>query len=184
MRIESRRSAIVSAIRLQMPSLRSACRSNRYAQPLIEFAEFAVIWCHPRAKLCDSMWLSASGGRMVKCTRRPIRQLKTALHWKMPEAQRRAFRGYCCVKAGCAAGNCGCNGDFAEHCEPGAHGLRPGIKALKPKASGGRKRGAAQQLRCSPMARPLLGRTLARRPYGRVVNVVNGYRRHSSSSMP
>ena len=29
---------------------------------------------------------------MVKCTKRQIRRLKTALHWKMPEAQRRRIQ--------------------------------------------------------------------------------------------
>ena len=29
---------------------------------------------------------------MLKCTKRQIRQLKTALHWKMPEAQRQRIQ--------------------------------------------------------------------------------------------
>ena len=29
---------------------------------------------------------------MVKCTKRQIRQLKTALRWKMPEAQRQRIQ--------------------------------------------------------------------------------------------
>jgi hypothetical protein len=29
---------------------------------------------------------------MVKCTKRQIRQLKAALHWKMPEAQRQRIQ--------------------------------------------------------------------------------------------
>src|ERR1700747_3864403 len=29
---------------------------------------------------------------MVKCTKRQIRQLKTALHWKLPEAQRQRIQ--------------------------------------------------------------------------------------------
>jgi predicted ArsR family transcriptional regulator len=29
---------------------------------------------------------------MVKCTKRQIRRLKTALHWKMPEAQRQRIQ--------------------------------------------------------------------------------------------
>ena len=29
---------------------------------------------------------------MVKCTKRQIRQLKTALHWKMPESQRQRIQ--------------------------------------------------------------------------------------------
>src|SRR5215831_6393476 len=36
----------------------------------------------------DSLWLSDSGGWMVKCTKKQIRQLKTALRWKIPAAQR------------------------------------------------------------------------------------------------
>src|SRR6266702_2421105 len=30
--------------------------------------------------------------QMVKCTKRQIRQLKTALHWKIPEAQRQRIQ--------------------------------------------------------------------------------------------
>jgi transposase len=33
---------------------------------------------------------------MVKCTKRQIRQLKTALHWKMPEAQRQRIQMILC----------------------------------------------------------------------------------------
>jgi hypothetical protein len=29
---------------------------------------------------------------LIKCTKRQIRQLKTALHWKMPEAQRQRIQ--------------------------------------------------------------------------------------------
>jgi hypothetical protein len=38
---------------------------------------------------CDHL---IRGGRMVKCTERQIRQLKAALHWKIPEVQHRRIQ--------------------------------------------------------------------------------------------
>jgi hypothetical protein len=43
--------------------------------------KFAVIWCRQRAKLYDSLCHLLRGARMVKCTKRQIRQLKTALQF-------------------------------------------------------------------------------------------------------
>jgi hypothetical protein len=48
--------------------------------------------CRWRAKFWDSIWPSVSEGQMVKCTKGQIRQLKAALHWKMPEAQRQGIQ--------------------------------------------------------------------------------------------
>jgi hypothetical protein len=41
----------------------------------------------------------SDSGRMVKCTKRQIRQLKTALHWRRRSVN--ASRWCCCVRAGC-----------------------------------------------------------------------------------
>ena len=34
------------------------------------------------------LWSSDSGEQMVKCTKSQVRQLKTALRWKLPASQR------------------------------------------------------------------------------------------------
>jgi hypothetical protein len=36
---------------------------------------------------------------MVKCSEKRIRELKTALRWKIPEAERSAFKWFCCARA-------------------------------------------------------------------------------------
>ena len=77
---------------------------------------------------------------MVKCTKGQVRWLKTALRWKIPPGSVSASRWCCCARAVDAAFDCRGNGCVAEHGEPGAlaydHG---GLKALKPRPSGGRK---------------------------------------------
>src|SRR5271170_3190265 len=77
---------------------------------------------------------------MVKCTKRQIRQLKTALHWKMPEAQRQRIQML--RESGMAqpaiADAMGVSLSTVNRAHMAYdHG---GIKALKPKPSGGRKR--------------------------------------------
>ncbi len=79
---------------------------------------------------------------MVKCTTRHIRQLKTALHWKMPEAQRQRIQMILLRESGMAQpaiaeamGVSLSTGNRANMAYD--HG---GIKALKSKPSGGRKR--------------------------------------------
>src|SRR5271170_4063363 len=79
-------------------------------------------------------------GRMVKCTKRQIRQLKTALHWKMPEAQRQRIQMILLRESGMAqpaiADAMGVSLSTVNRAHMAFdHG---GIKALKPKPSGGR----------------------------------------------
>ena len=79
---------------------------------------------------------------MVKCTKRQIRQLKTALHWKMPEAQRQRIQMILLRESGMAqpaiAEAMGVSLSTVNRAHMAYdHG---GIKALKPKPSGGRKR--------------------------------------------
>ena len=78
---------------------------------------------------------------MVKCSKAQIRQLKTALHWKIPAVQRERIQMLLRESGMAQPANCSGHGCLAEHGKPGAmaydHG---GIKALKPKPSGGRQR--------------------------------------------
>ena len=79
---------------------------------------------------------------MVKCTKRQIRRLKTALHWKMPEAQRQRIQMILLRESGMAqpaiADAMGVSLSTVNRAHMAYdHG---GIKALKPKPSGGRKR--------------------------------------------
>ena len=79
---------------------------------------------------------------MVKCTKRQIRQLKTALHWKIPEAQRQRIQMVLLRESGMAqpaiAAAMGVSLSTVNRAHMAyAHG---GIKALKPKPNGGRKR--------------------------------------------
>ena len=79
---------------------------------------------------------------MVKCTKRQIRQLKAALHWKMPEAQRQRIQMILLRESGMAqpaiAEAMGVSLSTVNRAHMAYdHG---GIKALKPKPSGGRKR--------------------------------------------
>src|SRR3982074_1622062 len=77
---------------------------------------------------------------MVKCTKGQVRRLKTALRWKIPAEQRQRIQMVLLSRErDDAAFDCRGNGRVAEHGEPGAHG-HGGIKALKPRPSGGRKR--------------------------------------------
>src|SRR6201987_3877949 len=79
---------------------------------------------------------------MVKCTKRQIRQLKTALRWKLPQQQRERIQMVLLREAGMmqpvmAAGMGVCRSTVNR-----AHMAYDdgGIKALKPKPCGGRKR--------------------------------------------
>ena len=78
---------------------------------------------------------------MVKCTKRQIRQLKTALHWKMHEAQRQRIQMILLRESGMAqpaiADAMGVSLSTVNRAHMAYdHG---GIKALKPKPNGGRK---------------------------------------------
>lgn len=80
--------------------------------------------------------------QMVKCTKRQIRQLKTALRWKIPEAQRQRIQMVLLRESGMAqpaiAGAMGVSLSTVNRAHMAYdHG---GIKALKLKPSGGRKR--------------------------------------------
>src|SRR3984885_11198491 len=79
---------------------------------------------------------------MVKCTKREIRQLKTALHWKIPEKQRRGIRMVLLRESGMAqpaiAAAMGVSLSTVNRAHMAYDG--GGIKALKPKPIGGRQR--------------------------------------------
>ena len=79
---------------------------------------------------------------MVKCTKRQIRQLKKALHWKMPEAQRQRIQMILLRESGMAQPAIADAMGVSLSTVNRAHMAydRGGIKALKPKPSGGRKR--------------------------------------------
>jgi transposase len=79
---------------------------------------------------------------MVKCTKRQIRQLKTALHWKIPDLQRQRIRmvllreGSMTQPAIAAA----MGGSLSTVNRAHMAYDQGGIKALKPKPCGGRQR--------------------------------------------
>ena len=62
---------------------------------------------------------------MAKCSKAEVRRLKTALHWKIPAAQRQRIQMVLLREWDNAACDCRCDGRVAEHGEPCAHGLRP-----------------------------------------------------------
>src|SRR5258705_4956144 len=79
---------------------------------------------------------------MVKCTKKQIRELKTALRWKIPAAQRERIQMVLLRESGMAqpaiAEAMGVSLSTVNRAHMAYdHG---GIKALKPKPSGGRKR--------------------------------------------
>ena len=79
---------------------------------------------------------------MVKCTKRQIRQLKTALHWKMPEAQRQRIQMILLRESGMTqpaiAEAMGVSLSTVNRAHMAFH--HGGVKALKPKPIGGRQR--------------------------------------------
>src|SRR3979411_1404324 len=80
--------------------------------------------------------------QMVKCTKRQIRQLRTALHWKIPEKQRQRIQMVLLRESGMTqpaiAEALGVSLSTVNRAHMDYdHG---GIKALKPKPSGGRQR--------------------------------------------
>src|SRR5215471_12243789 len=79
---------------------------------------------------------------MVKCTKRQIRRLKTALHWKMPEAQRRRIQMILLRESGMTQPAIAEAMGVSLSTVNRAHMAydRGGIKALKPKPIGGRQR--------------------------------------------
>jgi hypothetical protein len=58
---------------------------------------------------------------MVKCSKAQIRQLKTALRWKIPTAASAQPDGIAARERDGAACDCSGHGCLAEHGEPGSH---------------------------------------------------------------
>jgi transposase len=79
---------------------------------------------------------------MVKCTKRQIRQLKTALHWKIPEAQRQRIQMVLLRESGMSQPAIAEAMGVSLSTVNRAHMAydRRGIKALEPKPIGGRMR--------------------------------------------
>jgi transposase len=82
------------------------------------------------------------GGRMVKCTKKQIRQLKTALRWKIPATQRERIQMVLLRESGMTqpaiAEAMGVSLSTVNRAHMAYDG--GGIKALKPKPIGGRQR--------------------------------------------
>ena len=91
---------------------------------------------------CDSLGHLIRGERMVKCTKRQVRQLRTALHWKIPETQRRRIQMVLLRESGMAQPAIAEAMGVSLSTVNRAHMTydHGGIKALKPKPSGGRQR--------------------------------------------
>jgi transposase len=79
---------------------------------------------------------------MVKCTKKQIRELKTALRWKIPEAQRQRIQMVLLRESGMTQPAIAEAMGVSLSTVNRAHMAfdRDGIKALKPKAIGGRQR--------------------------------------------
>jgi transposase len=79
---------------------------------------------------------------MVKCTKRQIRQLKTALRWKLPQQQRERIQMVLLREAGMMQPVIAAAMGVSLSTVNRAHMAYDdgGIKALKPKPCGGRKR--------------------------------------------
>jgi transposase len=82
------------------------------------------------------------GGRMVKCTKRQIRELKTALRWKMPAAQRERIQMVLLRESEMTQPAIAAAMGVSLSTVNRAHMAfdHGGIKALKPKPIGGRQR--------------------------------------------
>jgi transposase len=79
---------------------------------------------------------------MVKCTKKQIRELKTALRWKIPEAQRQRIQMVLLRESGVTQPAIAEAMGVSLSTVNRAHMAfdQDGIKALKPKAIGGRQR--------------------------------------------
>jgi transposase len=79
---------------------------------------------------------------MVKCGKRQIRQLKTALHWKIPDAQRQRIQMVLLRESGMTKPAIAAAMGVSLSTVNRAHMAydQGGIKALKPKPCGGRQR--------------------------------------------
>ena len=102
---------------------------------------------------------------MVKCTKKQIRELKTALRWKMPAAQRERIQMVLLRESGMTqpaiAEAMGVSFSTVNRAHMAYDG--GGIKALKPKPIGGRQR----ENMTVAEERVLLARFAAPRPPGR-----------------
>src|SRR6516165_649208 len=78
---------------------------------------------------------------MAKCTKKQIRELKTALRWKLPAVQRERIQMVLLRESGMAQPAIGAAMGVSLSTVNRAHMAydHGGIKALKPKPSGGRK---------------------------------------------
>src|SRR5262244_1644353 len=106
---------------------------------------------------------------MVKCTKRQIRRLKTALHWKMPEAQRRRIQMILLRESGMTQPAIAEAMGVSLSTVNRAHMAYDygGLNALKRKPSGGRKRenmtvANEKALLARPRGRAPLSRSLPR----------------------
>jgi Winged helix-turn helix len=81
-------------------------------------------------------------GRMVRCTKKQIRELKTALRWKIPEAQRQRIQMVLRRESGMTQPAIAEAMGVSLSTVNRAHMAfdQDGITALKPKAIGGRQR--------------------------------------------
>jgi transposase len=88
------------------------------------------------------LWSSDSGEQMVKCTKSQVRQLKTALRWKLPASQRERIQMVLLRESGMTqpaiAAAMGVSLSTVNRAHMAYDG--GGIKALKPKPIGGRQR--------------------------------------------
>src|SRR6266853_5355996 len=87
------------------------------------------------------LWSSDSGEQMVKCTKSQVRQLKTALRWKLPATQRERIQMVLLRESGMAQPAIAAAMGVSLSTVNRAHMAYDdgGIKALKPKLNGGRK---------------------------------------------
>jgi transposase len=79
---------------------------------------------------------------MIKCTKAEVRRLKTALHWKIPPAQRERIQMVLLRESGMTQPEIAQGMGVSLSTVNRAHMAydHGGIKALKPKPNGGRKR--------------------------------------------
>src|ERR1700694_5869451 len=84
---------------------------------------------------------------MIKCTKRQIRKLRTALHWKMPEAQRQRIQMVLLRESGMTQSAIAAVMGVSLSTVNRAHMAYDGggIKALKPKPIGGRQSEAEEK---------------------------------------
>jgi transposase len=104
--------------------------------------EFSVFFCGALDRNVVRFSLSDSGGRMVKCTKRQIRKLKTALRWKIPTSQRERIQMVLLRESGMTQPAIADAMGVSLSTVNRAHMAYDdgGIKALKPKPIGGRQR--------------------------------------------